>query len=288
MVKTGTTHHFMITVHKFMTAVSLLSAIPWLSSLANILPTGTAVKDLEKYSRDCFLNRKEKGSSRKDLFYYLLGEDQGGSQLTELELVLDSRLAIVGGSDTTSIALGCLIYYLVAHQDKYKRLQEEVLEQGGKMDNATLSSLPYLDAVINEALRLMPPVPQGLQRVVPPGGMKLAGKMIPAKTLVSVSPYTIQRDARYWGQPDEFIPERWLGEGPEPCNKDAFIPFSIGAYSCVGKPLAMMELRVITATVVKNFDISFAKGFDAAGFEASVKNDFTMTPPRVEVVMTPR
>jgi hypothetical protein len=50
----------------------------------------------------------------------------------------------------------------------------------------------------------------------------------------------------------------------------------------------MMELRVITATVVKNFDISFAKGFDAAGFEASVKNDFTMTPPRVEVVMTPR
>ncbi|EXJ59298.1 uncharacterized protein A1O5_12179 [Cladophialophora psammophila CBS 110553] len=288
MVKTGQTHHFMDTIHKFMKAVSILSAIPWLNSLANALPTDSAVKDLEKFSRDCFQNRKAKGSSRKDLFYYLLGEDQDGTKLTELELIMDSRTAIVGGSDTTSIALGCLIYYLVAHQDKYKRLQAEVLAQGEQMDNNSLGNLPYLGAVINEALRLMPPVPQGLQRVVPPEGMQLAGKFIPGNTLVSVSPWTVQRDPRNWGRPDEFIPERWLGEGPEPCIKDAWIPFSIGAYGCVGKPLAMMELRVITATVVKNFDISFAKGFDAAAFEASVTNDFTMTPPRVEVVLSPR
>jgi cytochrome P450 len=290
MVKTGQVHHFMTTIHRFMKAVSILSAIPWLTSLANALPTDSAVKDLEAYSRNCFNDRKAKGSSRKDLFYYLLGEDQGGTTLTELELIMDTRTAIVGGSDTTSIALGCLMYYLIAHQDKYKRLQaeiQELLDQGGKLDNNSLGSLPYLGAVINEALRLMPPVPQGLQRVVPPEGMELAGKFIPGNTFVSVSPWTLQRDPRNWGRPDEFIPERWIGEGPEPCNRDAFIPFSIGAYSCVGKPLAMMELRVITATIAKNFDFTFAKGFDVAGFETSMTNDFTMTPPSVRVVASP-
>jgi cytochrome P450 len=80
--------------------------------------------------------------------------------------------------------------------------------------------------------------------------------------------------------------ELWIGEGPEPCNKDAWIPFLIGAYSCVGKPLAMMEPHVITATVVRNFDI-FAKGFDPAKFESSVTNDFMMTPPSVAVVLSP-
>lgn len=288
MTKTGETHHFMTTIHKFMKSVSILSAIPWLTSLVRTLPTNSAVKDLEKYSRDCFQNRKAKGSSRRDLFYYLLGEDQDGTRLTELELIMDSRTAIVGGSDTTSIALGCLMFYLISHQDKYKRLQDEVLAHGEQMDNVSLTGLPYLGAVIHEALRLMPPVPQGLQRVVPPEGMQLAGKFIPGNTLVSVSPWTVQRDPRNWGRPDEFIPERWIGEGPEPCNKDAWIPFSIGAYSCVGKPLAMMELRVITATVVRNFDISFAKGFDPAKFESTVTNDFTMTPPSVAVVLSPR
>lgn len=290
MVKTGQVHHFMTTIHNFMKAVSILSAIPWLTSLANALPTDSAVKDLEAYSRNCFNDRRAKGSSRKDLFYYLLGEDQGGTTLTELELIMDTRTAIVAGSDTTSIALGCIMYYLIVHQDKYKRLKaeiQELLDQGGTLDNNSLGSLPYLGAVINEALRLMPPVPQGLQRVVPPEGVELAGKFIPGNTFVSVSPWTLQRDPRNWGRPDEFIPERWIGEGPEPCNKDAFIPFSIGAYSCVGKPLAMMELRVIIATIAENFDFTFAKGFDAAGFETSVTNDFTMTPPSVRVVASP-
>ncbi|KIX99293.1 uncharacterized protein Z520_04869 [Fonsecaea multimorphosa CBS 102226] len=84
MVKSGETHHFMTTLRRFMKAVSMLSAIPWLNSLVHALPTDSAVKDLEEYSRDCFKTRKAQGSSRKDLFYYLLGEDQNGTKLTEL------------------------------------------------------------------------------------------------------------------------------------------------------------------------------------------------------------
>ena len=288
-----------------MKAPSILSAVPWLPSLVDLLPASADIKEFEDFSRVCFTKRRAKGSFRKDIFNYLLGEDkETGSKLSKLDLVMDSGTAIVGGSDTTSIALGyvtydddtlqlliqfsCLFYYLILHQDKYKKVRAEVLQQPGPMDNNSLGSLAYLNAVINEALRLMPPVPQGLQRATPSGGMQLAGKWIPGNTLVSISPFTGRRDARNFAQPDSFIPERWLGEGPELCNKDAWIPFSIGTYGCVGKQLALSELRHATAAVVKNYDIHFAQGFNVEGFEKSVKSDFTMTPPSVVIDVSMR
>jgi cytochrome P450 len=154
MTKAEKNDHFMTTIHKFMKSVSILSAIPWLTSLGCRLPANSAVKDLEEYSRDCFQNTREKGSSRTDLFYYLLGEDQDGTKLIELGLVIDSRTAIVGGSDRTAIAIGCLMFYLISHQDKYKRLQDEILAHGEQMDNVSLIALPYLGAV----MRLVPPI----------------------------------------------------------------------------------------------------------------------------------
>jgi cytochrome P450 len=288
-----------------MNILSVLSAVPWLTTLLDVLPASGDIKEFEQISRDCFQRRRTKGSARKDVFYYLLGEDkETGSKLTELELVMDSRTAIVGGSDTTSIALGyikldcdtihsltsssCLFYYLILHQDVYKKLQAEIDAHPEPLENGWLGQLDYLNACINEGLRLMPPVPQGLQRIVPPAGATLAGKFIPGGTLVSVSPMTVQRDARNFTHPDQFIPERWLDGSKETCNKDAWIPFSIGSYGCVGKQLALSELRHITAAVVRNFDLTFAPGFNVPNFEFSVKNDFTMTTPSVDVSLSKR
>lgn len=90
-----------------MNLLSVISAIPWVTTLLDILPASGDIKEFEQISRDCLERRRVKGSARKDIFYYLLGEDkETGSKLTEIELVLDARTAIVGGSDTTSIALG--------------------------------------------------------------------------------------------------------------------------------------------------------------------------------------
>ena len=105
MLTTGTSHRFMIILHGFMRMLSLLSAIPWLTSLVSLLPSDLA--EFETIAQDCMDKRRTKGSSRKDIFYYLLGEDkETGTRLSERELLLDSRTAIVGGSDTTSISLG--------------------------------------------------------------------------------------------------------------------------------------------------------------------------------------
>lgn len=289
MVESGTSHYWMDILHSFMRTLSILGPVPWIASLLELLPVAKDVQRFEDFSRDCFEKRRSQGSSRKDIFYHLLAEDkETGSKLSEHELIIDARTGIVGGSDTTAITFGCVFFYLTLHQDKYRKLREEVLSYTGQPDNHWLGSLPYLNAVIHEALRLMPPVPQALQRVTPPGGVYIGDVFVPGNTLVGVSPWTIHRDVRYFSQPDEFIPERWLDNSSETCTREAWIPFSVGNYACIGKQLAFSELRHVTTAIVRNFDMQFAPNFDPAGFEKSVKNDFTMTPPCVIVELKPR
>ncbi|KAJ4371634.1 hypothetical protein N0V83_004854, partial [Neocucurbitaria cava] len=116
MLNTGKDHPFMTILHSFMKSLSIMSAVPWITSLLELLPATGDLKEFENIARDLMDKRRAKGSSRKDIFYYLLGEDkETGSRLNERELVMDSRTAIVAGSDTTSISLGYVMY----HNDAY-------------------------------------------------------------------------------------------------------------------------------------------------------------------------
>lgn len=112
--------------------------------------------------------------------------------------------------------------------------------------------LPYITAVIEEGLRIYPPVAFGLPRTSP--GAKVDGHYIPAGTTVHSSIYVLAHSPKYWFKPDEFCPERWLGSDDieyDPAfandNKDAFKPFSQGPRVCIGINLAYMELRIILA-----------------------------------------
>lgn len=96
-------------------------------------------------------------------------------------------------SDTVAASLGSLFFELACDQDSQKKLQGEVDELFEAQEEVTirsLANLPFLDAVINEALRLHPPVPSGVQRVIPSQGMHIGNMFIPADTLVQVPTYT--------------------------------------------------------------------------------------------------
>jgi cytochrome P450 len=95
--------------------------------------------------------------------------------------------------------------------------------------NEKLQSLPYLEAVINETLRLKPAVPSGQPRVTPPEGLQIDEVWIPGETIVVLSQYVLQRDERYFPSGSEFIPERWLGEKSNLIkHEEAFFPFQLG------------------------------------------------------------
>ena len=158
------------------------------------------------------------------------------------------------------------------------KLQAELDEALGHEDDPIASSeivkrLPYLEAVINEALRLHSTSSIGLPRIVPEGGLHVSGKFFPEGTILSVPSYTIHRDPEIWGNDVEaFRPERWFEQDQAGIQK-AFNPFSYGPRSvelcnhqmsltklirmngraCVGKNLANMELQVFIATLFRRY-----------------------------------
>jgi cytochrome P450 len=216
-------------------------------------------------------------------------------------------------SDTTAATLSNCFYYLARYPETYKRLQQEtdkVFPGGDKDWNYTrIANLPYLDAIINETLRLKPAVPSGVQRETPVVGIDIDELHIPGKVLVRVPLYAVSRDSRYFERPEEFLPERWLQDSAMKTDKSAYAPFLIGklfcflmnrgvfeesadpspgAYSCVGKNLAIMQLRSVLSRTVLMFNLSFAPGEDGEKFAIEDLDTFTLTVPKLTVVLTER
>lgn len=111
--------------------------------------------------------------------------------------------------------------------------------------------MTYLDACLKEAMRLQPPSPSNLQRLSPSQPTFINGQLLPAGTKVRFSNWSLQRDLRYFGQPDQFLPQRWLNDESDlqskilPHNPKAFFAFMIGPGTCVAKNLAMIEMRLV-------------------------------------------
>ena len=116
-----------------------------------------------------------------------------------------------------------------------------------------VKKLPYLDAVINEALRLHSTSALGLPRIVPAGGMTVMGQFFPEGTVLSVPSYTLHRDEDVWGEDaEDFRPERWF-ERDQALLQRTFNPFSIGPRACVGKNLATLELQIIISSLLRRY-----------------------------------
>ncbi|POV95146.1 hypothetical protein PSTT_16433 [Puccinia striiformis] len=256
--------------------------------------------EFREFTRSMFLRRRNQGlGTQLDVFHYLLGEDtETGTRLTETELAADSTLLVITGSDTTRTVLLAFFLYILKHPGCMEQLQAELMA-APDLSPPTLSRLPYLNACLQETMRLQPPSPANLQRMCPPGGAVICGRHIPEGTKVRFSNYAIQRDERYFDDPDSFRPQRWLknaekekmseGEGPERFNEKAFFSFLIGPGACVAKSLAWMEMRLVVATLLTSYDVAFAEGFDPVAFESSWTDAYLLLIEEpFEVTFTPK
>jgi cytochrome P450 len=163
-----------------------------------------------------------------------------------------------------------------------KKLTAEIrgtFQSEDEIDFESVSRLPYLLACLDEALRMYPPVPTGLPRVVPKGGATIAGNYVPEtvswaehnhasrdyansapQTVVAVHQWSMYHNDEHFKDPFVFHPERWLGDPAfaDDC-KEAFQPFHVGPRNCIGKNLAYIEMRVILTRVLWNFDVQIAE-----------------------------
>ncbi|RDL42506.1 Uncharacterized protein BP5553_02485 [Venustampulla echinocandica] len=172
-------------------------------------------------------------------------------------------ILIVAGADATATALSGILLYLVQNQEALATLTSEIRNSFLNEEDISIAAtnkLIFLNSVLMEGLRLTNPVPGGLPRIVPEGSDTYAGIFIPARTTISVRPYTMSRSKIYFAEPNSFVPERWLPQGIRPTKFDGdrlgvSNPFSIGHSNCLGKNLAMAEMRIVIARILWAFDL---------------------------------
>nr|POE87438.1 tryprostatin b 6-hydroxylase [Quercus suber] len=204
-------------------------------------------------------------------------------------LQADARLIIVAGSDTTSAALTYLFYHLAADPSQQKKLRAELepLAVDGWSDKDLIKA-PLLNGAINETLRLHPPVPSGVSRLTPKEGIKVGDTWIPGNTNFIIPLYVMQRDEKYYIDATSFIPERWSSKSGMIRHSAAYAPFSMGPYGCIGKNLALTEIRTLTAKLLLKYEVAFAPKEDGRRLLFETLDHFTLSPGDLELVFRER
>ncbi|KAH7923089.1 cytochrome P450 [Leucogyrophana mollusca] len=226
---------------------------------------GKAVKNLAGMAVAAVAKRLNTPTDRIDLLSKLQeGTDDEGNPMGREELTAEALTQLIAGSDTTSNS-SCAITYHLAHNPRVQeKLQKELDEALGSEDERVstfeqVKRLPYLEAVINEGLRVHSTSSLGLPRLAPEGGLTVNGVHFPQGTVLSVPSYTIHRNKEVWGEDTEaFRPERWF-ECDHAAVQKTFNPFSFGPRGCVGRNLASMELLIIISSILRRYEFVLAE-----------------------------
>ncbi|KAJ5664769.1 uncharacterized protein N7477_007217 [Penicillium maclennaniae] len=181
-------------------------------------------------------------STKPDIWGIVMNQKQH-LRLSREEMYANSQVFMVAGTETTATALSGILYHLLRDPAKMDLIVKEILETFEKeedIDMRALEHMTYLNACIEEGLRIYPP----------------SSYRIPGKTAVAVQQWATFHNPKNFRLPDEFIPERWIGDEFASDNKAAFQPFSFGPRNCLGKNLAYHEMRLILSKMLFNFEFS--------------------------------
>ncbi|KAL2071881.1 hypothetical protein VTL71DRAFT_13116 [Oculimacula yallundae] len=241
-------------------------------------PVVVRTKDrFRNFIRSKTLSRLSMDKDRRDVMGAILRHNVNGD-MSQGELGTNAGCLIIAGSESTATLMSGLVFYLHSTPRVLSLLQQEIREGFASPSEITFESvakLPYLQACIDEALRLYPPIPCGLPRQVPLGGIIIDGKFVPENTSVSMHQLSTGRSRHNFKDPLQFVPERWLenprnsehdpqsalhgsDKSPNRYSKDDFAasqPFALGSRGCLGKNLAFAEMRSVVARLIWHFDI---------------------------------
>ena len=210
----------------------------------------------------------------KDLLQALLEarDPDTGTGFSREELVDQVCFLFLAGHETSASALGMAVYLLGCFPEVQQRLRAEVQQVLGSgagaperpLDFEDLRGLSYGAAVFNETLRLYPPVSFFIREAQ--GDTELAGSRCPMRSLVTLSPWVIQRHEQHWSEPNAFRPERFLSDAStvdaaatsandRRWARDAFLPYGLGPRKCPGAAFALQEALLVLAELVRRYEL---------------------------------
>ncbi|KAK4233588.1 putative cytochrome P450 oxidoreductase [Achaetomium macrosporum] len=211
------------------------------------------------------LQHRSSDTSRQDFLDMFLQAKQDHPRIVDDRQVISYSVTnVFACSDTTAISLCAALYHLLKNPGKLRRTVEEIASvvQGRDcwrrpITFAEANRMPYLQAVLKEAMRVHPAVGLLLERTVPPEGCMIAGTWLPGGTIVGINPWVLHRDAEVYGEDaGEFRPERWLEADAEKLKamERSFLAFGSGARTCIVRHISMLEMSKIVPQLLWVFE----------------------------------
>ena len=191
-----------------------------------------------------------------DLLQLLLDTQSDPNGLSDDKIVANCFLFFLAGLETTAQTLTFASYCLALNPEVQEQLYQEVASVG-PLDYETLFQLKYLDAVINETLRMFTPAPQVI-RVCNAETTLSTGLIVEAKTVIIIPIEAIHKNEMYHPEPEKFDPSRFLPENKESIAPCTFIPFIAGPRNCIGMRFALLQIKLTLAEVILKY--KFVKG----------------------------
>jgi cytochrome P450 len=207
--------------------------------------------------------RRQSPGDRGDLLSMLLmaqDEEESGRGMSDQQVRDEAMTIFLAGHETTANALAWTWYLLSQTPDVERTMHDEIdrVLEGRLPTMADIPSLPYVEKVVTESMRLYPPAWIIGRRALE--DYPLGGYVMPSRSIVVVSPYLIHRDARYYAEPDRFVPGRWTPEFKSSLPPFAYFPFGGGARRCIGESFAWMELVLLASTIAQRWRLRLVPG----------------------------
>lgn len=277
-------------------AWALTGIAPLLCQALSLLP----IKELQKffnagdyvykYGDDAlkeYLKLHGRTSARRTLLTKLLAGDPitGAAPLPDEQISVEVSNLVFAGTDTTGNTIAYALYRLCCHPEWQDKLRAELHTSGAASTDfsfQTLQTLPVLNGIVAETLRLHPAAPSGLPRVTTARRTNISGLDLPADTLVSMPAYTTQRSATHFPDPDTFDPARWITDdgqifqGTPEVQQMMLVWGGKGPRSCPGQHIAKMEIKIVVARLVERFVVRLES--ERTHAEMEMTDHFTLIP----------
>jgi cytochrome P450 family 135 len=214
-------------------------------------------------------------ATRADILSMLLqARDEDGRPMTDGELRDELVTLLLAGHETTATSVAWAVERLVRHPEKLARLTAEI----------AAGEEAYLEAVVNETLRVRPVVPIVVRHLQ--ADLAVGGYVLAAGTMVAPCIYLTNRNGRVYERPAEFMPERFLDRSPETF---AWIPFGGGIRRCIGASFALLEMKLILRTILSELEPRVPEGWRRRRGELIRRRAITLVPMAgAQVVWEPR
>jgi cytochrome P450 len=255
-------------IRKWTQVINKYSACPPIPILTNPrfptplnLKLKQVLKEYRAFIDGIIQERLENSPDKNDLLstFLAIRDEETGEPMEDREIAEEVLGMIIGGHETSSTALTWIFYELDKNPAVEAKMVEEIqrVTENQQLEFEKVQELKYTKAVIQEAMRLHPPLWFENRNTL--REVELGDSILPKGSMVILSRYALHRNSKVWKNPDLFDPNRFYPETPDTINgfktSGAYIPFSSGPRVCIGRHFAMMEIIVILCTLLQKFRI---------------------------------